>query len=230
MKRELDGIRKGATWQNLYDTLWHIATVRYSSHDQLKEALPKRVWRRKCATPKKLKALAEAGLLNLSEAGVLTCTPKTIQFLQTYTDYNLDIIKLAQGVGEKDTLYNSAVLLKLMQLEDFFALFYPEFRLTPKDDQPFLIPDGALVLKKDGLARLVFIEIERPKPDWKNYLLNKKDNYERVAADQNIWDKWWRHYCAVLKLQMCPQKEFGFSIWCIGAFKAEWLGWEFKNE
>jgi hypothetical protein len=230
MKEELIGIQKGATWQNLYDTLWHIATVRYTSADRLKEALPKRVWRRKCATPKKLKALAESGYLNLSDTGVLTCTPKTLRLLKDHTHYNLDLIKLAQGSGEKDGPDNSVILLRLMQHEDFFALFYPEFRLTPKDDQPFLIPDGALVFKKDSKARLVFLEIERPKADWKNHLLKKKNKYELVAGDEKTWSEWWRHWCTALKLEICPLKEFGFTVWCIGSFRADWPGWEFKDE
>ena len=220
MKEELGDIKKGATWQNLYETLYHIATVRYSTPDLLRSAFPKAVWRRKCATPKKLKAMA----------GTITATNKTIGFLDRYTDYNTQIIKPAQGEGDKDTLHNAEIFLRLIQLADFYALFFPEFYEQPSDKHPWLIPDAALLLKTDQKAKLIFIEIERPKPEWEKHLWGKKQKYDRISQDIITWNEWWRNWCKLLTIDLCPMEQFGFTIWCIGGDDYGWPGWRFSGK
>lgn len=228
MKTELFELKQGATWQNIFDTLWHIATVRYVSLDQLKNAFFEQVWAKKCATPKKINILIEKGFLNISENGVLTASHKAVTFLRDYSSYNTDIIKLPLGKGERDTLYNTDVLLQAVKNPDFYALFYPDFYEDSHDQQPFLIPDGALILRKENKGRLIFLEIEREKPNWENYLKEKKWKYEAIAERQSTWSQWWLNWSRLLKLNHCPMDEFGFVVWCIGDFRAEWRGWEFK--
>ena len=227
MKSELADIKKGATWQNIYDMLWHIATVRYASYKQIKEVFKDTVWCKKCITPKKLEILAEKGFLKKSDNRVLSVTPKAIEFLKAYSDYNTDIIKLPLGKGERDTTYNAEVLLRIMRLPEFFALFYSEFYENAGDNQPFLIPDGVLVLQKKGKAKLAFLEIERKKPDWEGHLSGKKWKYEKIAERPETWSHWWRGWCRLLNISHCPIEEFGFMVWCVGEFKADWPGWRF---
>lgn len=231
MKTELVDVKKGATWQNIYDTLWHIATVRYVTREQLKNAFPEKVWRKKCVTPKKLNILIEKQFLNQFENGALTLTAKGLKLLKEYSNYNSNIIRLPQGKGEKDTLYNTNVLLQAIQLPDFYALFYPEFYENKTDNQPFLVPDGALVLKREQKAKLIFLEIEREKPDWQNHLEDKKWKYEVLAEKKETWQVWWWNSCKKIKLMHCPINEFGFTVWCIGnkLLTHDWSGWEFDT-
>ena len=230
MKEELRDIKKGATWQNLYETLYHIATVRYCTAELLKDAFPKAVWRRKCATPKKLKAMVESGYLRQSETGAIMITKKAINFLEKYSDHNIDIIKLAQGEGDKDTLYNAGIFLQLIQLPDFHALFFPEFYETPSDKHLWLIPDAALLLKKKQKAKLIFIEIEQPKPDWEKHLWGKKQKYDCLSSDKKTWSDWWQNWCKLLNINLCSMDNFGFLIWCIGGKDYGWPGWRFTDK
>ena len=228
-KEDLADLKKGASWQNIYDLLWHIATVRYVTYPQLKAAFPQATWRIKCATPKKLNKLTDKGLISKSQAGIFTATFQTVKFLEKYSDYKTGLIKPAQGQGERDGLHNADVLLKAINLPHFYALFYPDFYEHPRDKQPFLVPDGALVFKKNDKAKLVFLEIEQPKSDWEGYLKDKQWKYELIAGREETWSVWWRQSCKLLGFSQCPVDEFGFEVWCIGAFQADWPGWEFKD-
>lgn len=229
MKDELQEIKKGTTWEKIYDCLWVIATVRYTTYDQLKKYFPNETWRKHVATKKKLKLLTEKEFLRQSPDGVLMATRKTVRLLQDYSDKNYKILKIPKGQGQRDSLYNTDTLLQIMLLPSFHALFYPVFHESKKDDQPFLIPDGAIVFKKDNLARLVFLEIENSKPDWQGYLEQKRWKYMAIAAKKETWEEWWQEQCIKLDLKFCSLEEFGFSVWCIGEFEENWMGWEFKK-
>lgn len=238
MKEELEEVRKGATWQNVYDTFWHIATVRYATYELLKQAFPKdkmvrgkkAIWCEKCVTPKKLDYLVEKKFLTRTADGVLTATARAVEFLDVYSDYNTAIIKPAQGQGGRDMVYNTSIFLEALWRDDFFALFYPDdIRQNPKDDQPFLRPDAALILRQGDQAKLVFLEVERKKPDWENHIQGKRRKYEIMAEREETWSVWWRRWCDKLKFKHCAISDFGFSVWCIGEFRADWDGWSFKN-
>jgi len=230
MKTELQPLKgKGRTWENFYHTLWVIATVRYVTRKQLNDAFPKAVWCNKCVTPKILSGLAERGFLSITEEEVLTATPKAIRLLASCSGYNTDIIRPAEGRGEGDALQKAEAFLRLLQLPDFFVLFYPEFRKTPRDDQPFLIPDAALVLKRENKARIIFLEVERRKSNWQAHLEGKREKYEVLARDLGTWDEWWRSWCGPLRLKHCPVEEFSFSVWCLAETRHDWQGWRFLN-
>jgi len=93
MKNELKEIKKGTTWQNIYDALWHIATVRYATYKQMKGVFPDAIWRGKCITPKKINILVREKYLQQSDNGVIAITSKALEFLKNYSNYNTDIIK-----------------------------------------------------------------------------------------------------------------------------------------
>jgi hypothetical protein len=233
VRDDLKGLKGGSarTWENFFDTLWTIATVRYVTCDQLKKAFPEATWRKKCATPKMLTGLADLGYLTRTEAGVFSATAKAIDLLKECSKHNTEIIKPAGGKGEGDSLVKAEAFLDLIKQPEFFALFFPEFYESPRDAQPFLVPDGALVLRRDGKAKLAFLEIERPKSNWEDHLRGKKTKYEWIAGQEKTWAEWWAQWCQALKLEPCAREEFGFSILCIGgvSFAAEnWKGWKFK--
>ncbi len=238
MRAELSPVKGGParTWKNYYDLFWTIATLRYVTPKQLAAGFKDEIWRRKCATLKQLKALADLGYLEISPTGMIKATAKSVKFLAQYAEpeypgeYDVQRIKLPSGTGERDAEYNTDALIKIMKKPDFYAVFYPEFYERPGQAQAFLIPDAAVVWRKEHLAKLVFLEVERQKPAWKEYLLQKRRKYETVARDTRTYDEFWRHWAKVLRLELCPPEEFGFSVWCIGAFKENWPGWTFQEE
>ena len=215
MLGELEEIKKGATWQNIYDCLWTIATVRYVTRQQLAKHFPDEVWRKKIATKNKLELLVAKGFLKQSPDGVNVAASKTFSFLREYSGKNCQIVKLPSGTGERDSVYNSDDLLQVIQLTDFFALFYPVFYETKKDEQPFLIPDGALVLKKNNMAKLVFLEIERPKPDWQKYLEEKRRKYKLIAERDETWSEWWKVQCDKLGLTHCGYEKLASTLFLL---------------
>ncbi|MFA7382855.1 MAG: hypothetical protein WC001_05345 [Desulfurivibrionaceae bacterium] len=230
MLDELEEIKRGATWQNIYDCLWTIATVRYVTRQQLAEHFSDAVWQKKIATKKKLELLVQKGFLEQSPDGVLMATRKAVSLLKDFSNKNYKIIKLPTGVGQRDSIYNTEMLLQIIRLPDFYALFYPVFREKPKDDQPFLIPDGAVVFKKDNMAKLVFLEIESPKPEWQNYLEEKRWKYKVIAERDATWAEWWKDQSHKLGLYHCEKDGFGFMVWCVGQLQANWSGWIFRHE
>jgi hypothetical protein len=232
VKGELEDIRGGSarTWQNFYDLFWTIGTVRYVTYKQLKKSFGNKVWCRKCVTPRIIESLAKKDYINITSENALTITSKTLNFLETYAEgINTSIIKLPQGKGDKERIDNTDVLLKIIQLPDFYALFYPEFYRQPSDNQPFLVPDAALVLKREDKAKLIFLEIERPKGNWEDHLLNKKSKYETVARNLTTYNNWAFSNFQKLKIKLPDIDKFCFSILCIGDIRYDWPGWEFKR-
>lgn len=251
MRTELRTIKQGFNWRDIFFALWHVATVRYVTPKQLRTHFPKNSWRIKCGTEGKLSTFAKKGLLQKTATGVYTAKPKTVDFLRrelhlwkedlvekgdfkkdTWRDierkYNPEIISLGRGEGQKDMLYNTDVFLSLLKQNDFFALFYPIF--TNLQGRPFLIPDGAILLKKKNKARLIFLEVEKKKPDWQGHIQKKKTKYEIIAQDDKSWSSWWKSQCELFGIKYCNREEFGFSVWCIGEIQPEnWLGWEFMK-
>jgi hypothetical protein len=238
LKAELEPIKGGAarTWKNFYDLFWVVATLRYVTQKQLAAGFPDEVWRKKCGTPKVIKALAEKGFLLVNQSGAITAKAKAVDCLSRFAEpeypgkYNTQIIKLAGGSGDRDGIYNAEVLIKALKHPLFYALFYPDFYERESDQQPFLIPDAALVLKKEDKAKLVFLEIESQKSAWERYLSEKRRKYEAIAKDYRTFDEWWRTWCGRLGFKLCPVEEFGFEVWCLGKFRADWQGWQFKEE
>ena len=250
MRDELKSIKKGYTWRDMFFALWHVATVKYVTAGQLKKYYPDNLWRRKCGTEGKLDLFVSVGLLRRRDNGVYTATPKTIEFLRSelkiwkeerkaknelaeWRDeellYNPDIIELGTGEGKKDTLYNSDVLLQAMKRRDFLAVFYHTF--SDSKGSPWLTPDGVMLLRRKNKLILIFLEIEKEKPLWRDHIEGKKWKYEKLAQEEWIWSHWWRNKCEQLKINHCGKEEFGFSVWCIGDIRQDdWHGWDFRSE
>lgn len=211
---ELADLIKGASYNQLFQLLYKAALLRYTAPEHLKRINPK------IGTVNKTARLNELGLMHTYPAGVSVITDKGLNLLKDVGYNTGHIVKKLQGDGSGDEPVISSVMLDVMGEEDFFTVFYPHF--------DFLIPDACAVYKKDGKARLVFIEVERKKGNWEKYLLDKKEKYERIGADPDIYDKWWRRWSDILKLELCPVEEFCFSVRCYSEIKFDWEGWEFR--
>ena len=209
---DLAELVKGSSFSQLFSLLHILAQVRYADKAQLNTC--------------NFKLATRAKLLKLEHLGYLTCknkvysvTSKTIELLKE-NDYPVShFTGDLRGEGGKEEICKAAVKLEALKLPDFYRLIYPNFT--------YLIPDFALVFKRDHQAKLVFVEVETEKPKWNEYLENKRMNYLTLSADHDIWAVWWKVHSTKLNLAWCREDEFSFSVWCVGNFKADWPGWSF---
>lgn len=210
---ELADLIKGASYNHLFQLLYKVALLRYAAPEHLKRISFK------IGTVNKTAKMNELGLLQTFPSGISVITDNGLKILKE-EGYNTElVIKKLQGTGVGDEPVTASVILDLMDEEDFHTVFYPHFGS--------LIPDACAVFKKDGKARLVFIEVEKKKGNWGKYLSEKKEKYERIGADPEIYDKWWRRWSDILKLELCPVEEFCFSVRCYSEIKFNWEGWSF---
>jgi hypothetical protein len=212
---ELADLIKGASYNQLFQLLYKVALIRYATPEHLKRISSK------IGTVNKTAKLNDLGLLSTYPTGVSVITVKGLNLLKE-NGYNIGhIAKKLQGTGSGDEPIISSVILDLMDEPDFHTVFYPHF--------DFLIPDCAVVWKKDDKVKLQFVEVETKKGNWQEYLEKKKANYELIAQDFDIYDKWWRRWSGILKLPMCPVDNFCFSVRCYSEIIFEWEGWKFNG-
>jgi len=210
---ELADLVKGASYNQLFQLLYKVALIRYATPEHLKRI------NFKIGTVNKAAKLNEFGLLNTYPTGISVITDKGLNLLKE-NGYNIGhIAKKLQGNGFGDEPVISSVILDLMDEADFHTVFYPHF--------DFLIPDCAVVWKKDDKVKLQFVEVETEKGNWQGYLEKKKANYELLAQDFDIYDKWWRRWSDILRLPLCSVEDFCFSVLCISELSFEWKGWNF---
>ena len=212
---ELANLIKGSSYNQLFQLLYKVALLRYAAPEHLKRISFK------IGTVNKTAKMNELGLLQTFPTSISVITDKALNLLKE-EGYNTELlIKKLQGTGAGDEPVIASVILDLMDEKDFFTVFYPHF--------DFLIPDACAVFRKDGKARLVFIEVEKKKGNWGKYLSEKKEKYERIGADPEIHDKWWRRWSGILKLELCPQEEFCFSVRCYSHLQFDWEGWKWVS-
>lgn len=209
----------GGSWQLMVEMLYHIRLLRYVTQAQLKKINHRYV---KICGKKKLEKLVELGML--TEA--YRATPKTTDLLKAL-GYNITLLQPEPtGDGGVDSILKTDVFIQALKLLNFKALLFPRF---PKDT-PYLIPDALLVeAESDTKYRLSFLEVETEKPDWDNYMENKKRNYERLGKDDQVY-RYWENVSEHLGLKKPTKEQFKFRVVCHGTIKKEWRGWEFRKE
>lgn len=222
---DLEPIAARASYKQIFDLLYIVAQVRYATFKQI-HSLNHRV-----ATKKNLANLVSFGYLatiNLvKNIKAFHVTDKTRQILER-EGFNVNIIqKKFTGQTLDHALKITSCLLNLQAKENFYKVFYPIFAASPDYSKEFLKPDACIVLKKDGAYKIEFLEVEEEKPNWAEYILVKKEKYEQLASDPNIYRIWWKYYADKLNLPLCKEADFCFSIVCYGTIKKDWEGWEF---
>jgi hypothetical protein len=105
--------------------------------------------------------------------------------------------------------------------DDFFAVIYPTFN--------FVIPDACIIRRRDSQVKIQMLEVEQPKANWREYLADKRDKYEQLARDEELWSRWFRHQCKVFGFNHCALKEFCFSVLCYSDVSFDWNGWTFRR-
>jgi hypothetical protein len=221
---DLAEIASKSSYKQIFDIFYALAQVRYATFKQL-HPLNHRV-----ATKTNLVKFCEFGYLDgtflVKDELALHVTDKTRQILER-EGFNVKVIqKKFTGQELTHALKISDCILKLQAQENFYNVFYPIFREPPKYDREFLRPDACVVWKKDGAYKIQFVEVEEAKPDWENYLLVKRQKYEQLANDQNIYRVWWKYRAEKLILPLCSEADFCFSVICFANINKNWGGWE----
>lgn len=187
---ELIPFRAGATFSQLWQIFYYTRLLKYvhrQHYPQIKLAY------NKICTSKNLTKLCELGYFKSPQKDIYCATNKVISILKA-ADFNTEILPPEPvGKGDINELNNTKVLISLMKQEYFYTFLYPNFN--------YLIPDALMVLldKEKQRYKLVFIEVERQKPNWTDWIENKKLNYLKLASDALFYAKW-QEYCKILKL------------------------------
>ena len=209
---DLEDVQAGSTWVKLFNFIYAIASLRYSTQKQLNKVSSQ------FGTPKKLEKLRKRDYLTaIRNSDVYVITKKTRQLLKD-EGYKTDILQADfNGINLNHQLKITDCLVSLIREDDHYALFYPNFT--------YLIPDFCLIKKRDDAYKIIFGEVEEEKPNWTDYLNEKREKYNRLAKDRDIYLKWWKVYCEKLGLPYCTEEQFCFSVLVKGNIKKDWEGW-----
>jgi hypothetical protein len=196
---DLEDIFSGR-WKEGFNLFYALAQLRYFTPDQAREL------NQKIGTGPKFQKLQERGYIADN-----TLTDKAFRVLR-HRKFNLWEIQQRLRGSSEHGFYISKVVLELMKRPDYFFVFYPTFKEPPDYQKEYLRPDFCLVLKDGSRGKLIFGEVEEPKPNWEAYLSEKMRKYEAIAKDQNLHALWWKTACVQKGLVFCDQSEFGFSV------------------
>ncbi|MHB8581038.1 MAG: hypothetical protein ACYDA4_14435, partial [Ignavibacteriaceae bacterium] len=166
---------------------------------------------------KKLNKLVELEYLQNTYEDVYFATDKVMPLLHKNGYQTKLLPKNINGLGKENELNNTEVFIQALNFPDYKALLYPVFS---ENNTPYLKPDALLVRAKDGAYKLEFLEVEASKPDWDNWLENKRINYLKLAKDNQAYS-YWKTYCSYLSLPVPNIKDFKFSVSIIGNVKKD---------
>ena len=224
VKRELKPIMSGGSYENIYQLLYNVTLLKYSTQGHLKSIGFSGA--EKVVTKKKLQALSELGYVRLANKnlGIYSTTTKTLQLLKA-VGHNLNLLPaVPKGIGFE--IYNTDVFVQALKLPNYYTLLYPQF----PQENPYIIPDALLVLKEDHRYQLNFLEVEAEKPNWDMYLQTKYDGYKRLSKDIQVYN-YWKAFSGYLNLACPPIEKFKFRVIIIGSIKKSWgPGFEFRSE
>lgn len=224
VKRELKPLVSGGSYENIYQLLYYLTLLKYSTQGHLKSIGFSGA--EKVATKKKLHILSELGYVRLANEnlGIYSSTAKTLQLLKA-VEHDLRLLPaVPKGIGSE--IYNTDVFVQAIKLASYYALLYPQF----PQETPYIIPDALLILKEDRRYQLNFLEIEAEKPNWEFHLQTKYDGYKRLAKDIAVYN-YWKVYSGYLGLRCPPVEEFKFRVMIIGSITKDWgEGFEFRSD
>lgn len=205
--------KAGATFSQLWQVFYYTRLLKYVTYDHYIHI--KRSFNKIC-TYKKLQELCRLGYLKSPRHEVYCATDKVLPILKEAGFITETLPAQPTGTGDINEINNTTVFIQALKLEYFYTLLYPQFREMP-DSSPYLIPDALLIQKdlENKLYKLTFLEVELKKPDWDNYLENKRDNYLRLAKDINFYH-YWASVCPLLGFPPPDVSTLGFSVCFVG--------------
>ncbi|HEY5536178.1 MAG TPA: hypothetical protein VIL99_14735 [Ignavibacteria bacterium] len=188
----------GGTWSKLLKAFYYTRLFKYV-HKQQYRKIDNLFY--KCTATKKLLVYCERGYLFSPQKDVYCATKKVDPFLKE-ADLGYVFPDEPKGKGDINELNNTDVFITLSKEEHFYTLLFPSFG--------YLIPDALLVEKNNDKYRLTCIEVEASKPDWNNWILEKKANYLKLSQDIQFYD-WWITKCDKLGFKKPTIEEFKFN-------------------
>ncbi len=229
IKQELEPIlysgNKNRSFKLVWDILYYTRLLKYVHRQQYKEIRSRLSL---AATRKGLSHLCKLGYLKEVKLNIFCSTDKAISLLKdisyiTPKGCGLDLLPSeATGKGELNEMNNTRVFLEALSLDDFYALLYPNFE--------YLKPDALLVRKKERHYKLTFLEIEEPKPQWHDYIEQKRDNYLRLAKDINFYN-YWKNTCGSLHFPVPDILSVKFSVCFVGNIRKDFgTGFTFTSK
>lgn len=208
----------GGSYKLLWDMLYHIRLLKYVRQSDLKLINPR--YSKICAV-NKLDKLIEIGWLSNPSSDIYVANDALIPILKD-NGYQIKTLPKVVGYGGDNELNNTSVFIKALKLPDFKALLFPSFE--------YIRPDALLVRAVDNRYKLEFLEIEVDKPDWINWIENKRVNYLKLAQDRQVY-AYWKSVCSYLDLAVPDEKDFKFSVSIIGDIKLDLgKGFNFMEE
>lgn len=193
--------RGGATWSALWQIFYYTRLFKYVHRKQFPKI---KVFYNKITTDRNLRKLCELGYFKSCRDHVYCATNKVLPILEE-AGYPVAVLpKEPIGNGDINELNNTEIFIQLTKLDYFYVLLFPQFE--------YLIPD-ALLLQLDSKKRrykLTFIEVESKKPNWENYIDQKKQNYLKLSTELHFYKKW-IEYCQLLKIPIPKTTDFRFT-------------------
>jgi hypothetical protein len=226
LKRQLQPIlplNSGGSYNLLWKMLYHIRLLKYISQPLLKTIDSKY---QKICSLEKLKKYEELDLLKNTHNNVFVSSNKSLRLLKQLGFETSLLPKNLKGEGDINELNNTEVFIQALKLPNFKILLYPSFGDI---NNPFLIPDALLIrLNKDSYT-LEFLEIEASKPNWLEYIDNKKNNYLTLANSKLAYS-YWLDKCYHLGIKPPDIKDFKFSVTFVGKIKKDFgVGFNFVD-
>jgi len=198
---ELVKKRGGATWSALWQIFYYTRLFKYIHRKQYPQI---KIFYNKITTDRNLRKLCDLGYFKSTNDHVYSATNKVLPILEA-AGFPIKILPAEPvGNGDFNELNNTEVFIQLTKLESFYTLLFPHF--------DYLIPD-ALLVQLDPLNKrykLTFVEVENKKPNWENYIDQKKQNYLKLSTELNFYKKW-IEYCQLLKIPIPKITDFRFT-------------------
>lgn len=203
--------KAGATWNSLWQIMYYTRMFKYVH----KRQYPKiKASFNKICTHEKLQTLCKLGYLKNPQRDIYTATNSIIPILKE-AGYCTELLpNVPEGKGDINELHNTEIFIQLAKLPHFKMLLFPHFG--------YVIPDAFLVQIKEDVKeyKLTFIEVERNKPKWEEYIERKRDNYLRLSKDIKVYE-YWKSVCEKLNISIPTPEDFCFTVSFYGTIKKD---------
>ena len=194
--------KAGATWRMLWKIFYYTRLLKYVHWEQYKK-IDKSFT--KICSKKTLDKFCDLDLLHTTGNLVYTATDKTLPILKEAGFLTETLPPQARGKGDINEINNTEVFISLMKEEHFNTFLYPNFS--------YLIPDTLLVQhdKENRKFKLTFIEVERQKPEWEQWIEDKKQNYLKLSTDYKFLE-YWKTVHGYLEIPFSEDVKFNYQI------------------
>lgn len=201
----------GTTFSQIWQVFFYTRLFKYihrQHYSQIKTVL------NKIATKDNLREFCEKGYFTNPRTDIYCATNKVLPILKA-ADYPVEVLPPEpRGIGDVNELNNTEIFVQCTKLEHFYTLLFPNFG--------YVIPDALIVQldKEKSKYKLTFIEIEASKPNWDEYIENKRDKYFHLARNMDFYD-YWKITAPKLNLPVPIIEQLKFSVTFVCSLKKD---------